>query len=697
MPRPPVPPSLLVVGALVGTLAACPSEVAVGGGCPPGGCKEPEPEEPPRLFVDPPFGLGFDCVTIGCGDERTLTIENRGGGKVRLNLVRLSVDTSTDFSIRRADDGALPFDETSTVDVTPDAPLQLIVRYTPSDGDADSGTVLVDWYDGALDFADAVVTNVELPLSTRELGGVAATLVEPRLNFGFVDVGADGRREIVVRNSGDGGVLSVGPVSLEDGTAPVFAEPQPGDWGEYFVNPGAEVRIPVAFRPDQAAAFLGALLVPTSDGGSPALRVDVAGTAVAEPRALLSTTAIEFGDVRVGVTRTESVTVVNIGGAPLTFSAAVAVGAGVQVSSPDPVTVAPLESASFDVVWTPVAGGPFSGVVAVSSDDPTQAQVTVALGGFAEAPLLSASPARVDFGGVVQGWTTGAQTFLLSNTGFGELTVSSLSFEVGSSSQIALADSPALPVKLSPGDPPIAVSVFMTASTLGTQSAVILVGTDSVDGPLGTGGVGRLDIAGRVITCEEGCPVRNGQPSCSTGACTIGTCNERFHDANNGYGDGCECGEDLLSGGQRRDIEGSCNPGVNIGPLGDNCATVREVRRSGNTLHDERDVDVFFFRATDESRVFGCDGFGDSFGVRIRLEGATPGMRLCAVQQASGTGCGGENQRRCVNAGSDLFFGGGNQVFGGSDTSDFTVWVEWPAGAAPQCGSYTLFVKGNDG
>ncbi len=698
MPRSPVPVVLLAAGVIVvGLGGACSTEVANPGGCPRGGCKAPEPEEPPRLFIDPPFGLGFDCVTIGCDNERTLTIENRGGGKVRLSLVRLSVDTSSDFSIRRADDDPLPLDDDSVVDVTADAPLQLLVRYAPSDGDADSGQVVVDWYDGALDFADAVVTRVELPLSTRELGGVAAELDEARLNFGFVAIDDEGRREIVVRNSGSGGVLAVGPVTLEDETAPVFAEPRAGDWDEQFVNPGDELRIPVAFRPDAPAVFLGALQVRTSDGGTPSLRVVVAGTAVAEPRIALSRTTVSFGDVRLGVARNEAIMVTNTGGEDLTLSPTVSSGAGLVVSSTDTVTLAPLETAEFTVTWTPMAGGPFAGAVTVASNDPTQPQTTIVIEGFTEAPLLSAQPASVDFGGVVQGWTTGAQTFLLSNTGFGELTVNSIAFEVGSSSQIVLADVPALPIKLNPGEEAVSISVYMTASTLGTQSAVILVGSDSVDGPLGTGGIGRLSVAGQVITCAAGCPLTNAEPSCGTGACAIGTCADRFHDANNAVGDGCECGEDVLSGGQRRDIEGSCNPGLNIGPLGDDCASVREVRRSGNTLHDERDVDVYFFRATDESRVFGCDGFGDSFGVRIRLEGAPAAMRLCAVQQANGTGCGGENQRRCVNAGTDLFFGGGNQLFGGSDTSDFTVWVEWPPEAAPQCGSYTLFVKGNDG
>ena len=690
MQRHPVSPALLVVCALVGagvvgSVAGCPNEVATPG-CGPGGCKPPEPEEPPRLFIDPPFGLGYDCVTIGCGDERTLTVENRGGGKVRLSLVRLSVDTSSDFSLRRADDGALPFDETTTVDVTPDTPLTLTVRYTPSDGNSDAGKVLVDWYDGALEFADAVVTHVELPLSTRELGGVAATLVEPRLNFGFVDVGDEGRRDIVVRNSGDGGVLSVGPVSLEDGTAAVFVEPAPGDWGEHFVNPGDELRIPVAFRPDATAAFLGALQVRTSDGATPSLRVEVAGTAVAEPRVLASTSAIAFGDIRVGVTRTETVTVTNIGGAPLTFVSSVASGAGVQLSSTAPVTVAPLESASFDVAWTPVVGGPFSGAVQLVTDDPTQPQVTVTLDGFADAPLLSAAPASVDFGGVVQGWTTGAQTFLLSNTGFGELTVNSISFEVGASSQIVLTDVPALPIKLSPGEEPIALSVFMSASTLGTQQAVILVGSDSVDGPLGTGGVGRLNVSGRVITCEEGCPVANGQPSCGTGSCAIATCNDRFHDANTSLTDGCECHEDPVTGAANvfRDVSGQCgDTGVDLGTVSDSGS---ELIVTG-TLHSLADTDLYFVRFN--------DGSGNDYGARARFVSGPSGMRLVPRFTDDGEPCG-QPSGGALSPGQTREGGGCSSFLcAGNDSENGSFRVEWAPGIAPQCGTYTLSFDAN--
>lgn len=691
-----------LVAAAVGVVvvaAGCPNGVANPGCKAKGTCKDDEtPAEPPRLFIDPPFGLGFDCVTIGCDVERSLRVENRGGGTIKLALVRLAVDASTDFHVRRGDDAALPFDEASVVEVTADAPVELFVRYTPTDGVDDEGKLLIDWYDsegGAVPFDDAVLTHAELPLSTRSLGSAAASLADLRLNFGFVPVGAYGVKDIVIENRGSGGVLSTGAVTAADGTPAVFVEGAEGAFGEHFVNPGDALHIPVMFRPNGPGVFEGSFVVTTNDGGNPGFTVEVAGTAVEESRAKVSVVSpVDFGTIRVGTTRQINFAVQNQGGTPMVVQLA-ANGPGLSVFPTEPQTVAALESAAYVAVWSPAAGGAFNGQIVVNSSDPVTPQSVLDATGFANSPSLSSSPPSVDFGGVVQGWTTGAQTFFVSNNGNGDLTINSVGFDVGSSSQIRFAEVPPLPAKLAPGDPPIAISVFLEATTLGTTDAVVLVGSDSIDNGLGNSGVSRLNVTGRVITCEEGCPVANGTPSCGTGACAIDTCNSRFHDADHSFGSGCECGEDLVpgGGGTRRDVEGTCN-GADIGPLGDDCASVREVRRSG-TLSGDTDIDLYSFRATDDSEFFGCDFGGDSFGVRVRLEGAPAGMRVCARQADDGVGCGGENQRTC--GGTELFFGGGNQIFGGSDTSDFTVWVEWAPGFQPQCGNYTLFVKGNDG
>lgn len=682
-------PLLVGLVAVVGGLATgCPSEIAAPG-CKGPSCKVVEEDaEPPRLFVDPPFGLGFDCVTIGCDLERRMVVENRGGGTISLSLVRLSVDTSTDFTVRTAA-GPLPVDAASAVEITPDTPLELFVRYVPSDGNADQGNVLLNWHDAKVAFDDAVLEVVELPLSTRALGDAVAVADTVRLNFGFVPVGGYASRAVSFNNAGSDGVLSVGPVSLEDGTLPVFIEPVAEAWGVQFANPGEAKDVVVNFRPDSVGTFTGAIMVLTNDGGAPAIRVEVAGTAVADPDAAPEVRSLDFQAIRVGTTRTLPLVIRNDGGAPLTLQGRVESGAGVTLGGTDPIEVAPLEQTTVLVTWSPTAGGPLAGRLVFATNDPAEADIAVDVSGFANAPQLSVAPLNIDFGSVVQGWTTEGRSFLLSNTGFGELTISTIAFEIGSSSQIRFVEVPNLPIKLSPGEPPVPVTVVMEASTLGTQSAVVLVGTDGVDGPVGQAGIGRLQVGGVVVTCEQGCPVSNGTPSCGTGECRIGSCINRFHDADNGFGNGCECGEDLVPGGAgtRRDVDGVCS-GLNIGTLNDS-DNPRSTTFTG-TLHDEQDVDLFFYRANDQSQFL-----NDDYGARVDLISAPAGMRLFARFAGAGTGCGGENQRSGpVGPGGGLQ-GRGNNTSDNSE--DVTVWVEWAPGSAPQCGNYTVrFRADND-
>ncbi len=688
----------VVVGVVaafgIASASGCPSEIAAPG-CKGPSCKATEEEntEPPRIFVDPPFGLGFDCVTLGCDVERRMVVENRGGGTISVVLARTSVGTSQDFQLRTGTGAPLPVDADSAIAITADTPLELFVRYAPTDGVADSGSVVLEWHDQAVAFDDAVLEEVELPLSSRALGSAAASPDVRRLNFGFVPVGGYATRTVSIENTGQGGVLGTGPVSLEDSTPAVFLEPVAGAWSEQFSNPGDASTFAVNFRPDSAGTFTGALQVRTTDGAEPSLRIEVAGTAIADPKVVVDTPAIDFLAIRIASSRTLPITIRNNGGAPLTLQPSV-LGADLALNTVDAVEVAPLESTTFQLTWVPTSGGALNGEVVFATNDPDLPQVNVAVTGFANAPSLSATPVQVNFGDVVQSWTTDAQSFELRNDGFGELTISTLAFEVGSSSQIRFAEVPNLPIKLSPDDPPVRVSVFMEASTLGTQSAVVLVGSDGVDNALGQNGTARLTASGVVVTCEQGCPVNNGEPSCGTGECRIGTCDNRFHDADLSFSNGCECGEDLVpaGAGTRRDVPPVCG-GQNLGGLGDRCSSRPNEARFTGTIHGRTDVDLFFFTASDESSFPTCDVTSDSFRASVRIEGAPAGLRVCARGAGPGTGCGGENQRTC--GGTSVLVRDGS--FGSDDSRDVTVWVEWTPGQEQDiCANYTLVARARE-
>ncbi|MFZ9888088.1 MAG: hypothetical protein ACO3JL_11350, partial [Myxococcota bacterium] len=87
--------SVVTVMALALWLAAACEQSVSGacegsGPCDAGPKADAKPEPPPRLYVDPPFGIGFDCVTLGCDETQTFVVENRGGGRLALRLIRLS-------------------------------------------------------------------------------------------------------------------------------------------------------------------------------------------------------------------------------------------------------------------------------------------------------------------------------------------------------------------------------------------------------------------------------------------------------------------------------------------------------------------------------------------------------------------------------------------------------------------------------
>lgn len=669
------PPLLAVVVAASG----CPSDVGVGCGTDGGTCAPVVDDRPPRFFAEPPFGVGFDCVTIGCDTEKSLVVENRGGGKLGVSLIRTTIDTSSDFTLRRKDDKPLPTPD-EQVFLGPDEKLELVVRYVPGDGIIDEGAVELEHYDAAQEYVDAAPVTDEVPLTARAFGTPAATLPSEVLDFGFVPVGSSSTLELVVDNGGTDAVLRVGPAALEDEAMTAFHPPEPADWDEGYANPGGSTTVRVAFTPATADAFFGALLIQTNDPARPTIRAVLQGTAIAEPRlAILEPVGdLALPPVRVGETRTGTVIVRNIGGAPLDVNAAITSGAerGLSASPGALTAIGPLAAGAITVALSSQQGGDVSGALTLTSNDPTAPGGSViSVTGTVNAPVLQASPPAVDFGGVVQGWIAEPRTIALGNSGFGELTVTSIGFEVGSSSQMQLVDLPPLPVKLAPGEPGVVVTVVFNAQNIGPANAVLLVGSDSVSGD-----TARINIFGEVITCEQGCPTANGTPSCASGRCEVGTCFAGFHDADNGPGNGCECREDVV-GNVVDDIPQACL-GLDLGTLSDND---NGFNRSG-TLHKLSDVDLYFIRMRDDTQFF-----DDDYGAQVQLISGPPGLQVCANFQGPGTGCGGLP----TNCSSSLVRGHGQSGFFGSSDNDedATIFVMWAPGSNPVCGNYTIQLR----
>ncbi len=116
--------------------------------------------------------------------------------------------------------------------------------------------------------------------------------------------------------------------------------------------------------------------------------------AVAPPAINLPSTSLDFGeDLPAGETRTVTLVVKNTGGEDLSITNLESDLEGVTFSL-TAHTVAPGDSATVDITFTPAEGGPFSGTITISSDDPEHGNVTVSISGTAV--VVHVNP-RADF------------------------------------------------------------------------------------------------------------------------------------------------------------------------------------------------------------------------------------------------------------------------------------------------------------
>jgi hypothetical protein len=653
------------------------------------------PDEPPAFYADPPFGVGFQCVTIGCDTKKTLTISNQGGGKLGISKVRLSVDSSTDFTLTRKDGKALPTPD-AIVYLGKNETLTLIVEYAPSDAVVDAGNVEMEHFDAKTTYLESVPRTDKVPLTARAFGSPAAQIASTTIDFGYVALGSSSTLNVAVQNTGEQEVLAVGPCTRADGTSPDFHAPDARDWGTRFANPGETVNVPIVFSPSTEGALFGAVLLATNDPLNPGIRVNVQGTAIANPTlsVVSPTGTLVMPPMRAGDTRTQSVVVQNLGGAALDVNATVVAGAdsGLSVDPASTSALASLATATFNVTLTPPNGGAFDGIVAF--DDGNGAVVNVPVHADVDAPQVDASPSTVDFDvngvGVVQGWDAPAQTVTITNIGFGDLTVTGILFDVGSSSELQLVDVPGLPTKLGPGGGSISVSVLMQAQNIGPVDGTLLIQSDSIDN-----NTTRVPIHGDVITCDQGCPMGNATPDCSSGSCQVGACNPGFHNPDGNPANGCECGED--AGG---DIPGSCGARSELGTY-DDCGGAPDGRDVLGVLSEMDDVDLYHFDVNDTSSCtlgFGCDCFSDSSQSSVELLSAPDGVALCVNMQGGGTGCGGN--LGVFDPGScQVFHGSPVEVhhcgsYGANDDRSVTFSIMWSPGSNPQCGDYHVQIRG---
>jgi hypothetical protein len=142
----------------------------------------------------------------------------------------------------------------------------------------------------------------------------------------------------------------------------------------------------------------------------------------------VSPSPVAFGNVIVGATNSQTMTVSNTGTAILTIGGAAISGAGFSVSGlATPLTLGPGESANFTVSFRPTSAGAASGIISLDSNaSPSTLAINLTGTGLAASLQLSASTSSVSFGSVTVG-TLSSQPVVLTNSGNSNLAIASVS------------------------------------------------------------------------------------------------------------------------------------------------------------------------------------------------------------------------------------------------------------------------------
>jgi Abnormal spindle-like microcephaly-assoc'd, ASPM-SPD-2-Hydin len=215
------------------------------------------------------------------------------------------------------------------------------------------------------------------------------------------------------------------------------------------LSAGQSATFTVVFSPQASGAASGNLTL-TNNGSGSSLVIALSGTGVAAGSVTTNPTSLNFGNVVVGGSPSQTETLTNSGGQNLTISQAAITGTGFTYTGLSlPLTLAPNQSTTFGVQFAPTGAGTSNGDLSLTVSGST-ATVDIALSGTgtnaATPATLAAIPVSLSFTDVEMGKNQ-TQTETVQNTGGSNATISGIA-ATGSGFSVSGASTP---VTLSPG------------------------------------------------------------------------------------------------------------------------------------------------------------------------------------------------------------------------------------------------------
>lgn len=322
----------------------------------------------PVLQADPHAVLFGELDSLDASVQ-TVQLFNLGNCTLTLYEASIAGGAGSPFSCADCDGGAFP------LEIFPNRSKSLALTYTPSQvtTSTDALHLLSD---------DKEYPELSVPLHARYLGTPKLSVTPSPVDFGYVAQGRLGKKALTLSNVGTGTApITITALALDPDTTQDFelaSLPKlPLTLVPASADPTAISGLEVQYHPRSAAKHEATLVVTTSKGP---LTVPVKGTSETPPKVSVSPTSITLGQVPLGTSNAQTLTIVNQGGAPLTVKY---LWGGTNPTTdlwatptvvPD---VAPGSYVELKVAATASTVGTMNGLLLINTNDPSQPSITV--------------------------------------------------------------------------------------------------------------------------------------------------------------------------------------------------------------------------------------------------------------------------------------------------------------------------------
>jgi len=348
-----------------------------------------------------PNKLDFGNVLIGQTGGANFTITNTGTGPVNVTTLNISGPNAALFTANKK----APF----TIAAMGSSVVQ--VSFAPT---------TIGSFTATLSFTtdDPNLMSASLPMTGMGISPVF-TANPLSVDFGDVVLGDSAAPQtITISNTGNSPLT----ISMFDVTGPDLADFPIMNMPAVPVTlmPNGSLAFSVGFKPTTDGVEQAKINLATDDPNRTKAVIAVDGYG-RQPAVLATPPMLDFGSVIVGNTsQTFTVTVQNIGDADLHITGARLTGAmaGSFSATPlDSMTLASNKAYKINLTFTPQMAAMFAATLEIDSSDAGVMPATVALTGTGVSPMVSASPMSIDFGPIVVGMTSAAQTVTIRNSG----------------------------------------------------------------------------------------------------------------------------------------------------------------------------------------------------------------------------------------------------------------------------------------